>query len=154
MVTHITLKNVADMPTEQEWLTYADWGRKWGRYCPLFFNNIAHAYPPGGIIQVSLFGQPMIILNSATIMDEFDKAGAIYSDRPVLQMGGELVGYNQTLVLLRHGPRFRTYRKHISKFFGSGKPIQAIQPVIAQETHRFLKRVVENHGILNRHIRK
>jgi cytochrome P450 len=96
----------------------------------------------------------MIILNSATIMDEFDKASSIYSDRPVLQMGGELVGYNETLVLLRYGPRFRTYRKHISRHFGQGKPIQAIQPVIEQETGRFLKRVMENYENLNGYIRK
>jgi hypothetical protein len=39
----ITLKNVADMPTEQEWLTYAEWGRKWGQCtCPPLFHNIAH----------------------------------------------------------------------------------------------------------------
>jgi len=109
---------------------------------------------PGGIIQVTLFGQPLILLNSAAIMEEFDKASSIYSDRPVLQMGGELVGYNETLVLLRYGSRFRTYRRHISRFFGQGKAIQEIQPVIVQETGMFLKRVMENHENLSAHIRK
>ena len=74
-------------------------------------------------------------------MDEFDKAGVIYSDRPVLQMGGELIGFNKILVLLRYGPRFRTYRKHFTRFLGPGKPIQNIQPIIEQETCRFLKRL-------------
>lgn len=97
----------------------------------------------------------MIILNSQTIMEEFDKANSIgYSDRPVLQMGGELVGYNQTLVLLRYGPRFRTYRKHIARHFGSGKPIRAMQPIIARETRRFLKGVLANYENLELHLRK
>ncbi len=99
-------------------------------------------------------GQPMILVNSANIMDEFDKAGAIYSDRPVLPMGGELVGYKDTLVLLRYGPRFRTYRKHFSRFVGPNKPVQALQPMIEQETRRFLKRVLENYEGLNGHLRK
>jgi hypothetical protein len=144
------------MPTGQEWLTYAEWGRKWGRYTPPFhsiFVSLTNEFP-GGIIHISLFGQPFIVLNSAAVMDEFDKATAIYSDRPVLQMGGELVGYNQTLVLLHYGSRFRTYRKHISRSFGPGKPIQNIQPVIAQESGRFLKQVMADYENLSRHIRK
>jgi hypothetical protein len=105
------------------------------------------------MIHMSLFGQSIIILNSATIMEKFDKAGAIYSDRPVLPMGGELVGFNEILVLVRYGPRFRTYRKHFSRYFGSGKPIQDIQPVIDQETCRFLKRVTGDYENLNKHLR-
>jgi len=44
MVTKNYLQNVADMPTEQEWLTYAEWGRKWGRLLPtlIYINNLAH----------------------------------------------------------------------------------------------------------------
>lgn len=26
------LGNLLDMPSSQEWLTFADWGRKWGKY--------------------------------------------------------------------------------------------------------------------------
>lgn len=120
----------------------------------LLFKNSTHAYRPGGIIHISLLGQPMIILNSVSIMEEFDKASSIYSDRPVLQMGGELVGYNETIVLLRYGPRFRTSRKYISRHFGPGKPIQALQPIVEQETHCLLKRIMADYKHLNEHIRK
>jgi cytochrome P450 len=95
----------------------------------------------------------MIIINSVAIMDDFDKAGAIYSDRPVLQMGGELIGFNEILVLLRNGPRFRTYRKHFSRYFGSGKPIQDLQPILEQETCRFLLRVAANGETLDQQLR-
>ena len=47
-----------------------------------------------------------IIVNSAAIMAELDKKGAIYSDRPVLEMGSELVGYSETLILMRYGALF------------------------------------------------
>ncbi|KDR73253.1 hypothetical protein GALMADRAFT_251844 [Galerina marginata CBS 339.88] len=129
--------NVADMPAQEEWVTFAEWGRKWG-----------------GILCVKLLGRPMIIVNSASIMDELDKKGAIYSDRPVLEMGGELVGYSQTLVLISYGARFRTYRKHFSRYLGSPKPIQQLYPLVENETRRFLKRTLVKQDGLLAHLRK
>jgi hypothetical protein len=108
----------------------------------------------GGILSVKLLGRPMIIINSAAIMAELDKKGAIYSDRPVLEMGGELVGYSDTLVLLRYGARFRTYRKHFSHYVGSPKPIQQLYPLIEHESRRFLKRTLAKPDDLMPHLRK
>ncbi|KAI0789549.1 OrdA protein [Abortiporus biennis] len=125
--------NVADMPSEKEWLTFAEWGRKWG-----------------GIVYVSLLGQPMIILNDSEIMDEFHKKSAIYSDRPVLRMGGELVGYSDTLVLLRYGERFRNYRKFIARFI---EPISQHYPIIERESRKFLKRTLRKQEDVLGHLR-
>ena len=108
----------------------------------------------GGILSVKLLGRPMIIINSAAIMAELDKKGAIYSDRPVLVMGGELVGYSETLVLIRYGARFRTYRKHFSHYVGSPKPIQQLYPLIEHECRRFLKRTLAKPDDLMPHLRK
>ena len=108
----------------------------------------------GGILSVKLLGRPMIIVNSAAIMAELDKKGAIYSDRPVLEMGGELVGYSNTLVLLRYGARFRTYRKYFSHYVGSPKPIQQLYPLIEHESRRFLKRTLAKPDDLMPHLRK
>ncbi|KAF9522932.1 cytochrome P450 [Crepidotus variabilis] len=99
-------------------------------------------------------GQSLVIVNSADIMDEFDKQGANYSDRPVLQMAGELVGFNNGMGLLRYGPRLRAYRKHFSRFVGPNKPIQSHQPLIEEETRKFLRRTVENSGDLSHNLRK
>jgi len=153
LIVTIILKNVADMPTEQDWLTYAEWGRKWGPFLSLILLSVAHALGPGGIVHISLFGQSMIIINSVAAMDEFDKAGSVYSDRPVLQMGGEMIGFNEILLLVRYGPKFRTYRKHFSRYLGSGKPIQNLHPIIEEETCRFLKRVTANCEALNQQLR-
>jgi hypothetical protein len=107
----------------------------------------------GGICSVTIMGQPMFIVNSADIMDELDKQGAIYADRPVMEMGGELLGYKDTLVLLRYGPRFRSYRKHFSSIIGPA-PLDDRKPVVAHYTHRFLKRLTANPDNLLPYLRK
>ncbi|KAF5371352.1 hypothetical protein D9615_009700 [Tricholomella constricta] len=129
--------NVADMPATREWITFAEWGRKWG-----------------GILSVTLLGRPMIIVNSAQIMSELDKQGAVYSDRPRLEMGGELVGYSQTLVLISYGARFRTYRKYFSRHFGSPLAMERHVPTVEYETRRFLKRTLANPENLMINLRK
>ncbi|KAK7036970.1 OrdA protein [Favolaschia claudopus] len=130
--------NVLDMPSTMEWLKFADWGAKWGDIC-----------------SVSLFGQPIVILNSATIIEDLNENTAAFSTRPRLPMAGELVGYDQTLVLIPYGPRFRTYRKYFANQIGS---LGGVQQVIVMETeiHRFLKRLLLNPGAdaISNHLRK
>ncbi|KAJ3505129.1 hypothetical protein NMY22_g17693 [Coprinellus aureogranulatus] len=128
--------NVADMPKEKEWLAFSEWGRKFGAIC-----------------SVSLLGRPMIILNSIDALEEFDKKSAIYSERPVLEMGGELVGYSDTLVLMRYGPRFRHYRKGFARYIGNGV-VQDRHPLLIEQTRTFLKYVLKNPDDLMSHLRK
>ena len=102
-----------------------------------------------------LFGRPMIIVNSVAIVDELDKKGALrYSDRPVLEMAGELVGHSQSVILIGYGARFRTYRKYLSRYIGSHKAIQEHHPLIERECRRFLNRILTNPDDLMRHLRK
>ncbi|KAF5371382.1 hypothetical protein D9615_009698 [Tricholomella constricta] len=128
--------NVADMPTKKEWVTFAEWGKKWG-----------------GICSVNLLGRTMIIINSSEVMSELDKKGAIYSDRPRLEMGGELVGYSDTIVLLPYGQRFRAFRKYFANHLGP-VPMENHIPTIQHETHRFLKRQLSKPGDLMQNLRK
>ncbi|KAF5309807.1 hypothetical protein D9611_013581 [Ephemerocybe angulata] len=128
--------NVADMPKEKEWLTFTEWGRKFG-----------------GICAVSLLGRPMIIVNSIDALEEFDKKSAIYSERPILEMGGELVGYSETLVLMRYGSRFRHYRKQFARYIGNGV-VQDQHPLLIDFTQTFLKRVLKEPDNLMAHLRK
>ncbi|KAG6811137.1 hypothetical protein H0H92_008833 [Tricholoma furcatifolium] len=128
--------NVADMPAKKEWITFAEWGRKYG-----------------GILSVKLLGQPMIIVNSAQIMAELDKQGSVYSDRPRLEMGGELLGYSSTLVLVPYGARFRTFRKYFSRHFGTPTIMERHNPVVDAETKKFLKRTLANPDNLSHNLR-
>ena len=99
-------------------------------------------------------GQPMIIVNSAEIMAELDKKSSVYSDRPRLEMGGELVGYSKTLVLVPYGERFRNYRRYISRMIGTPKSAATFSSLEEIEMHKFLKRVAENPSELSQHLRK
>lgn len=142
------------MPATMEWKTFAGWGHKWGRRLLMFYWSLVLTSYIGGIIYLNLIGQPMIIVNSASIMEEMDKKGSIYSDRPRLEFGGEMIGYSKTLVLMPYGARFRNFRKYIAKMIGTSAATQRFAPMEELETHRFLKRVLTNADDLVASLRK
>ncbi|KAJ6539005.1 cytochrome P450 [Mycena capillaripes] len=129
---------VLDMPSEREWITFAKWADIWGDIC-----------------SATVLGQPIIVLGSAKVaVDLLDKRSAIYSDRPVCTMGGELVGWKNTLVLLPYGDRFRRFRRLFHNIIGSRTGIKQFLPIEELETRRFLRRVLAKPGDLPKHIRK
>jgi cytochrome P450 len=132
------LGNILDMPTAKEWLTFAEWGRIYG-----------------DISSVTVLGRPLIILNSAKIAVEMlEKKSANYSDRPVLPMGGELVGWQNTLVLVPYGDRFREYRRYFHQLIGSRNSMEVFHPVEELETHIFLQKVLAKPADLAAHVRR
>ncbi|PPR02448.1 hypothetical protein CVT24_001997 [Panaeolus cyanescens] len=129
--------NALDMPTQKEWLKFAQWGEIFGDIC-----------------SVTVLGQPLIILNSAqAAIDMLDKKSAIYSDRPVLQMGGELVGWKNTLVLLPYGDRFRRYRRLFYRLIGTHASVKRFHPSSELEARAFLRRLVVSPEQLANHVR-
>ncbi|KAJ7627935.1 cytochrome P450 [Mycena polygramma] len=137
--TGLPLIGNVDMPATTEWLSFAEWGLKWG-----------------GLCSVTLLGQPIVILNSASAMEEMDTKGVVVSTRPRLPMAGELCGYDQTLVLIHYGARFRTYRKYFAKLIGTPNVIRPFVPMVESETHRFLKRLLLKPSAdnISAHLRK
>ncbi|THH18030.1 hypothetical protein EW146_g2895 [Bondarzewia mesenterica] len=130
--------NMLDMPTSHEWKTFAKWGDQWGN-----------------ILSVKVLGQPIIILNSLkTATEMLEKKSAIYSDRPVLMMGSEIVGWKNTLALTPYGDRFREYRKMLHSLMGTRMHMERFHPIEELETHRFLRRILEKPDELPEHIRK
>jgi hypothetical protein len=100
-------------------------------------------------------GQHIIVLNSVkSAIAMLDKKGTIYSDRPVLPMSGELVGWKHSLGLLPYGDRFRQYRKSIHQIMGSRAALNAYHLIEEIETRRFLKRVFSNPEQLQAHIQQ
>ncbi|KAJ3709804.1 cytochrome P450 [Lentinula guzmanii] len=123
--------NLLDVPPKEEWFTFAKWGDTY------------------------VLGQPLIILNSASIAkDMLEKNSAIYSDRPVIPMGGELCGWKNTLVLTPYGERFRNYRRLAHQLFGNAATMKSFHPVEELETHRFLKQLLSRPAEFSDHIRK
>lgn len=129
--------NVLQMPKDREWLTFAQWGEQFGN-----------------IVYLSLLGQPMIILNSAKdAVALLDKRSSIYSDRPILYMGGELIGWKYILGLTPYGDRFREYRRLMAKFIGGKTQVERHFPVMEQEATSFLKRILRRPDDLGANIR-
>jgi len=112
-------------------------------------------YTPGHVTHTRVFGQDTIILNSSkAAYDLLDKRSAIYSNRPVLVMAGEIVGWNRILGLVPYGPRFREYRKFMSRFVGSRVSMASLAPLQERETAKFLARVMADPGSLVQQLRK
>ena len=69
-------------------------------------------------------------------------------------MGGELVGWKNTLVLVPYGDRLREYRKMFHQTIGTPALMSQYHSVEEHETHKFLQRLLETPEDLSNHIRK
>ncbi|KAG2366933.1 cytochrome P450 [Suillus spraguei] len=129
--------NILDMPQIKPWLTFAEWGKKYG-----------------AISHIEVLGQHFIVLNSVkSAVDMLDKKSTMYSDRPVLPMASELVGWKPTLALLPYGDSFRQQRKNIHQIMGNRAALHVYHPIEEIEIRRFLKRVFLNPEQLQAHVR-
>ncbi|KAI6142757.1 cytochrome P450 [Pisolithus tinctorius] len=129
--------NLLDIPSEKQWLTFSDWADKFG-----------------DVVHLEVFGEHIVILNSVdAAIEMLDKKSSIYSDRPVLPMGGELVGWNETLVLLPYGDRFRQHRRNFHRVLGNHAAVAVYHPIEEAETHKFLQRVLAKPADLIAHLR-
>ncbi|KAJ7444839.1 cytochrome P450 [Mycena latifolia] len=115
--------------SDKEWLTYGSWGEQWG-----------------DITSVTVFGQPVVVLNSLKAATEMlDKKSSIYSDRPVFQMCGELVGWKRGTAFLPYGTsEFKRSRKYFHQLFGSTTNLSKFYPMIVDEYRKFLQRLLES----------
>ena len=112
-------------------------------------------YTPGHVIYINLLGQDTIIINSSkAATDLLDKRSATYSNRPILTMGGEIVGWNRSMGLSQYGPRFREYRKFVNKVIGTRASMENLAPLQEREMVKFLARVTADPGSLAKQIRK
>ena len=86
----------------------------------------------------------MIILNSAKQAElMLDKKSSIYSSRPTLPMGGELIGWDQMILLMPYGPRFREHRRYIHQSIGSKASMQKHHAVLINEIRKCLRRLLQ-----------
>jgi hypothetical protein len=97
----------------------------------------------------------MIIVNSAQMaIDMLEKEGSIYSDRPRLEMGGELVGWKSSTVLIPYGDRCRNQRKLFRQCIGTASAMARFHPSGELEAHKFLRRVLATPDDLAGHVRQ
>ncbi|KAJ7907006.1 cytochrome P450, partial [Mycena leptocephala] len=104
--------NVLDMPKSHSWKTFALWGEIYG-----------------GIMSITLMGQPFVIVNDPVIATELlDKRGSLYADRPSFEMAN-MSGWGRVLSSARYGPQFKEYRKLIGKVIGTRGHMVKFYPV-------------------------
>ncbi|KAI0047593.1 cytochrome P450 [Auriscalpium vulgare] len=88
------LGHVLDM-RGQYWLKFADWNRAYG-----------------DVFSLNAFGNPILVINSLkAATDLLERRAAIYSDRPRLIAGGEVMCGGQVFALQNSGPHWRRIRK-------------------------------------------
>ena len=155
--------NLFDVPSTHAWEKFGEFGEKYGTsHAPGYpapstlaktcVHEFLHA---GEITHLNVMGQVTIILNSSrAAVDLLDKRSATYSDRPVAMMCGEIIGWNRVLPLTQYGPRFREFRKNLSRFIGTRASTEKFAPLLERETAKFVARVLADPGSLARHIRK
>ncbi|KAG2356983.1 cytochrome P450 [Suillus spraguei] len=129
--------NILDMPHIKPWLIFTEWGKKYG--------HISH---------IEVWGQHIVVVNSVkTAMDMMDNKSAVYSDRPIFPVGGELIGWNKIMTLLPYGNHFRRQRQNFHKVIGTRAAVGMYSQAEEVETRRFLKRVFAKPDQLRGHVR-
>ena len=104
---------------------------------------------------MTVLGQPIVVINKLEMAIELlERKSGNYSERPRLVMGGELVGYNKTTPLLPYGPAHRTSRSHFSKLIGSNDALKRFKTIQEEESHRFLRRMLDNPQDLRQCLRQ
>ncbi|KAF9782612.1 cytochrome P450 [Thelephora terrestris] len=107
------------------------------------------------VMYLNALGQQMVILSSSkAAFDLLEKKSAIYSDRPVVMMCGEIIGWNKSLALTQYGPRFREFRKYMNKLFGTRAAVERFAPLQEKESAKFLAKIIADPGSLVQQIRK
>ncbi|KAI0069232.1 cytochrome P450 [Artomyces pyxidatus] len=131
--------NVLDFPRRDHYKMYTKWAMKYG-----------------GIVHARSFGQSVIVINDIKVATAMlDKKGSLYSDRPVLQMCCELVGWKNTLVMQRaHGSRLKEMRKAIHGLIGTPGATARHYALFEGETRALLRRVLRDPRGVKESIRR
>ena len=87
-------------------------------------------------------------------LEMLDKKSANYSDRARAIFGGEMVGWENTLVLVRYGERFREYRRFMHQFIGGRTQVARYTSIMEKATHNFLRHVASDPDRVQTHIRQ
>ncbi|KAJ7272050.1 cytochrome P450, partial [Mycena haematopus] len=122
---------------DKEWVTYGKWAEKWG-----------------DITSVTAFGQTVIVLNSLkTAVEILDKKSSNYSDRPVFQMCGELVGWSLGMPLLSaRTPQHKWSRKKFHQLIGSQGSVKKFYPIQIEECRKLMQRLLRSPERFRSHI--
>ena len=102
-----------------------------------------------------VFNNRTIVLNSGKVaLDLLDSKSAIYSDRPIFWMGGELGGRNKSVFLTSFAdPRFKIFRRLLQTGLNS-RASKSYRPIQVEETRVLLQNLSTSPEDFMVHIRR
>ena len=100
-------------------------------------------------------GTQYIVLNSLKAnKDLLEKKSAITSNRPHFTMGGDLVGWDNSMGFLQYGDTYRKHRKFFRQQIVTKSSLKAFYPTEEAEAKQFLCNVLKNPDDLIAHSRR
>ncbi|OCH95809.1 cytochrome P450 [Obba rivulosa] len=125
------------LPKAYQWFTYADWRKIYG-----------------DVIYVRIFGNPIVILNSARVADDLlNKRSSIYSSRPVRTMVYDLMGWSWLFSTQPYGTWWRKHRTLFHQHFQVNS-IEQYYPVQLKESYVMLRNLLDSPENFYLHIRR
>ncbi|EMD35352.1 hypothetical protein CERSUDRAFT_157065 [Gelatoporia subvermispora B] len=127
--------NLFAIPRDRPWNTYLAWSQTYGP-----------------IVQVKVFGKPIVILNTAkAVSDLFESRSAIYSDRPKSLMVS-LLGLEWSMILMGYSPVWRKSRRLVHMHF-TEDAISNYEHIQLQNTRKLLSLLAQDPEGFVRHTR-
>ena len=113
----------------------------------------------GDITYTNFLGTEFYTINKLQdAVEVYEKLGAKTSDRPRLLMCGELLAWDQTLVLSPYNDRWRGARKLVHQYLGGRGQLETTIAKFGEleeaETHASARRIMKDPEHLEDHIRK
>ncbi|GJE84148.1 cytochrome P450 [Phanerochaete sordida] len=129
--------NAFDVLADYEWLTYAKWSREYD----------------SDIIYLNIAGTPIYVLNSVqATTDLLEKRSSIYSDREIMTMCHEIVGWGQNFALMPYGDSWREHRRMFHQHFHPGV-VDKHHAHIEKQAKDLLRRIHANPDGLMKYLR-
>ncbi|KZW01755.1 cytochrome P450 [Exidia glandulosa HHB12029] len=128
--------NLKDVPTELEWETYTEWGKKYGP-----------------ILHFRILTNHVIVLNSfEAAVALLDKRSAVYSNRPTFTMQGELMGWQWNTALM-NGDRWRAHRRILHHYLHESMA-KNYRPTHARAVVQLLRALIDSPDDFYQHVRR
>ncbi|KAF8578222.1 cytochrome P450 [Ramaria rubella] len=127
--------NLMDLPKDKAWETYGRWAKVYG-----------------DVIHVSIFGRPIIILNTyRAVNDLLERKSSIYSSRPHLTMFHELMDFGGGTAFQPYGSVWRKHRAVYHKQMHQ-VAVREFQPAQVKAARGLLKLLFQSPQHYRQHI--
>ena len=146
--------NVLDIPTGRPWEAYAQWKGTYGmcKSSNLHPTGLFLWLFLGDIVQMHIFNQPVIILNSQEVAYELlQKRSNSWSNRPQILMT-KLMGWDFSFVFLPYGNEWRDHRWVFNQEMKSEAAMK-YRPAQMVKAHDLLRRLIATPSLFSDHVK-